>query len=366
MARFRAALIASFVLASAPALGAQQPAVKPAVEATNPAVHTVKRGDTLWDLAKLYLGDAYLWPEIYRLNTAVIEDPHWIYPGEKLRLPAGSAAGADMGPETGPARAGDPNGYTVFSPKRYTRSRGTRESINMLAPHSAVRPGRYLESPFVWAIGGPVGAGSVRATAESHIVAPEIEERVFQSHEPIFVTLPADGERKNGVRYMTYELGPVLEGLGQVVIPTGIITVQGDAGAGDVRAVITTRFRPVVADQGVLAVDSLVPRPDVFPVAVEFGTQTSVVWMRGAPVIPQEGTFLVLNSTAKDGFATGDQVALFAPLGTGAAGETRAPEQVAVAQVLRITPWGVSAVILRRGQGDLKLGMAGRISAKMP
>ena len=37
-----------------------------------PASHTVKRGDTLWDIAKLYLGDPFLWPDIYRLNTDVV------------------------------------------------------------------------------------------------------------------------------------------------------------------------------------------------------------------------------------------------------------------------------------------------------
>ena len=46
-------------------------------------VHTIVKGDTLWDLAKQYLGDPYLWPQIWERNP-YIRDSHWIYPGDPV------------------------------------------------------------------------------------------------------------------------------------------------------------------------------------------------------------------------------------------------------------------------------------------
>ena len=369
MARLRATLLASAILGLAPVTGAQQPLQQPARPAAEvPATHAVKRGDTLWDLAKQYLGDAYLWPEIYRLNTAVIEDPHWIYPGETLKLPAGVVAA--VGPEgtaaAAPGAPFDPNSTTVFDPRRYKRARGTRQSVTLLASHNAVRAGEYLQAPFVWAAGGPATAGRVRSTAESQVVVPLIEQRVFQSQEPIFVSLPAGATRANGERLMTYALGPMITGQGQVILPTALIEIAGDGGVGDARAVIVHRYRSVLEGQGVMSADSLTPRPDQFPLAVEFGTATSIALIVDRPIVAQMGSYVILSSSAKDGFVTGDQVTLLASLGTGEAGEVRTPEEAAVVQVLRVTPYGASAIILRRTQADIAVGMPGRITAKMP
>src|SRR5690348_8700018 len=60
--------------AAAPRLVAQAPAAAP-------DSLQVRRGDTLWDLARQRLGTASRWPDIFALNVGVVADPHWIYPG---------------------------------------------------------------------------------------------------------------------------------------------------------------------------------------------------------------------------------------------------------------------------------------------
>ena len=50
-----------------------------------PLTYTVQSGDTLWDIASLFLRDPWRWEELWAGNPR-IDNPHLIYPGDTLSL----------------------------------------------------------------------------------------------------------------------------------------------------------------------------------------------------------------------------------------------------------------------------------------
>ena len=47
--------------------------------------YTIQKGDTLWDLSERFSDSPWQWPDLWHENSQ-IPNPHWIYPGERIRL----------------------------------------------------------------------------------------------------------------------------------------------------------------------------------------------------------------------------------------------------------------------------------------
>ena len=123
-----------------------------------PDEYTIQKGDTLWDLSQKFLSNPWYWPKIWSLNPA-IENPHWIYPGNKLRIvpgEGGSQAPAQVeappqdqsGAESASANAtpddGQPDGTPPASADLEVVSRNSREGG---APSSVSVSGKLAFSP---------------------------------------------------------------------------------------------------------------------------------------------------------------------------------------------------------------------------
>ena len=79
--KYGVAALAAIVIASIGAGWADEVQLKP----DHPERYTVKKGDTLWDIATHFLKSPWYWPKIWTINQQ-IANPHLIYPGDVIVL----------------------------------------------------------------------------------------------------------------------------------------------------------------------------------------------------------------------------------------------------------------------------------------
>lgn len=346
--RHRTILVA--LLAVAPALGAQELAA-PARDSLQ-----VRPGDTLWGLARDHLRDPFRWSDILALNLGAVRDPHWIYPGQRLRLPGGAAtptpdlafAEASEAPEAAISELGEEPPSSASLAFRTVRPPLGAEAT---VARDTTRTSGWFAVPYVATPGAPRGAGHVVAGSDIGPQSSRAATRRFQRYDGLVLTLPADVAPVAGNAVLLVRRGPDLRD-GQVLMPTGIAVIESDH-AGLARARLTHVFDVVEAGQAVVALPS--------PAATEAGAsvplESRIAWVAGSPELPTLYSAVVLAAGAREGVREGDRFELVAepaPLGE----QARLPEvRAAVVRVVRVTEFGATAVIVSQQQPAVNAGM---------
>jgi hypothetical protein len=142
-----------------------------------PDQYTVVKGDTLWGISGKFLKDPWKWPQIWQMNREQIKDPHWIYPGDVIRLDRSASGGPSLslaGREGGGRDSVGPSGGTEEQAVANTVRLDPRVRVEPLQlaipsiPGSVIGP--FLTQPLVVEEDGLANAPTILATEESRVI----------------------------------------------------------------------------------------------------------------------------------------------------------------------------------------------------
>ncbi|MBC8089901.1 MAG: hypothetical protein H7Z40_21790, partial [Phycisphaerae bacterium] len=179
------------------------------------------------------------------------------------------------------------------------------------------------------------------------------------------ITLPTGVSASVGARFVSVDVGAILKSGAQVLLPTGVLEiVSADAGRPILARVIRQSGR-IQEGQHVVALEGSGITNGVFAKATarsSTGPETEVTWIEGA-LLPTLQSYVMLGSGEHEGVKAGDEFALVTRQGLGA----DAPElRIALVRVIRVTPFGSTAIVVRQDSPTIAVGGAARLVARVP
>jgi hypothetical protein len=346
-------------------------------------VHTVRGGDTLWDLANFYLSDPFLWPEIYRLNTVVVEDPHWIYPTEELVLPGPGEVRAPVEPEPGEVRVpgeeevvaevpemeveGPPpelqGATSIFAAREITRQTLIYQPSPPLDP-IAVTEWDFYRSAMLLRLSEIGPRGEVIEYAVP-LNVPAKEADTPARYERIYVSHPDGEPPQAGDRFLLTRVEQQVKPYGYIVRPTGIATIA--AVHEEVSTAVVVQVYDVIAP-GNLAfeLESFQLERGVFAEPVGTGPTGELVALLDAQFVPTIEDLGFINVGRTQGLEIGDEFEIFVPDRRSATGYKVPAEHVATGRVVRVTEQTATIRVIEQRHAAIAIGLPVRLVRKMP
>lgn len=253
------------------------------VNQNHPDRYTVQKGDTLWDIAELFLRDPWRWSDIWYVNPQV-QNPHLIYPGDVLELTY-----VDGKPQLRVVQ----RGVVKLSPQiRSTPWDGTIPTV----PIDAIAP--FLSRPYVVGEGELEAAPYVVDFADEHILGGagmRAYVRSIDASEPQKFDLV-----RPGGPYKDAETGEIL-GYEAQFVGSGLLKRTGDPATvfitdTESEVIVGDRLLPVTDDK---TLQDFYPRP---PASEVRGAIIDV--LNGVSQIGQFNV-VVLDRGARDGLEPG-------------------------------------------------------------
>ena len=338
-------------------------------------VHIVGVGETLWTLAELYFGDPHLWPEIYRLNTLVVEDPHWIFPGEELLLapldaasPIPEAAGLELvvqatevelppPPPPPPPPAG--TGPTVFA----RAGADARAGLQVARPPPLRGSGRVRfyaagflteEKDLAW--------GKVIGTDDQSTLSTLPASTSATVFEHVRIEAPENATYRVGDSLLVLRMSRAVAGWGRVVVPSGIVRVIEVAGS-IVRGEVTAQYERIADGRVILPLPPYRDIGDVRPARIENGMRGSIVAVRDLHPVPLLRDVVFIDRGRVDGIVPGDVFEVLAP---SLDPDVPPWRRVAVMEIVRVNERSASAVLSLIHDIGVRTDAPVRLIRKMP
>jgi len=310
-----AAITLSVGLSAPLAVTAQEPAARTIatgsgipLSADAPDRYTVKTGDTLWDIAQVFLRDPWYWPEIWYVNPQV-KNPHLIYPGDTLALvsiegrpqvsvaergPEGTAAEAVSSEATGPTRSGS---ATRLSPT--VRSQPITEAVTAIQYADIAA---FIGRPTILTKDQIKGGAYVVGLRDSHMVGGGDNDLYARGMQDA-----ALGARYTLVRAMEPlrdpETNKVL-GYRGAFVGTGTVTAPGSV----TKLHTDTTQREVLQGDKLLAEETK-PALDFIPHPVPDDLRGTIMAVDGLTVVGKDNV-VAINRGSKQGIEPGHVLAI--------------------------------------------------------